>query len=213
MTDNTRPTHRHGVPNPDVLGFVSVRMAVAHRGDFAEANEAVARRLGRDVAFVDANGYDDEIVAAAVREDGRFAWLACRSKQVDRGDVDIEFRLHARDGDRTLIDWVPKTYNPFFGVKPSVLAWSGDELEFVYTEKHHTYRAVFGADGGTPRLERETDDAGDRRRGDAERRKLLIIKLMAVTAFVLFTILMISKSAKGPSDQSEGFPALSREKR
>ncbi|MDQ3439962.1 MAG: hypothetical protein M3478_06380, partial [Planctomycetota bacterium] len=84
----------------------------------------------------------------------RFAWLQCRSKDLD-GYVDVSFRLHARDGNRTLIDWEPKSYNAFFGVNPLVLQWTEQGgLIFIYSEKHHVYRATFDRDG-IIKLERE----------------------------------------------------------
>ena len=123
--------------------------------DFSASVKAVAERLGRSATFVDESGYHDEIVAAAVDATGeRFAWLQCRSK--DLGEyVDVSFRLNARDGERTLIDWEPKSYNPFFGVNPRVLEWTEQGgLVFVYSEKHHVYRATFDREGSTA-LERE----------------------------------------------------------
>jgi len=93
------PTHVHGLPNPDRVGFVPGHLLEHGRYDFEASAAAVAGRLGRPVTFVDAHGFHDEIVAGAVDADrDRVAWLQCRSKDVGGGTVDVSFVLHATAG-------------------------------------------------------------------------------------------------------------------
>jgi hypothetical protein len=143
------PTHVGGRPNPERLGFVSgnVLLHSAEIIDTPEPTLAIARRLGRAVSLVDADGYDDEIVAAAVDGAGnRFAWLQCRSKEIGHY-VDVSFRLHVEIEGRRVIDWEPVTYNPYFGVLPLRFEWLADLLVFRYREKHNVYEARIDRDG------------------------------------------------------------------
>ena len=142
------PTHVHGLPNPDRVGFVPGHLLEHGRYDFEASAAAVAGRLGRPVTFVDAHGFHDEIVAGAVDADrDRVAWLQCRSKDVGGGTVDVSFVLHATAGGKPLVEWTPKTYNPYFGINPLAFDWFGDDLVFIYSEKHYVYRAEFDAGG------------------------------------------------------------------
>jgi hypothetical protein len=141
------PTHIHGLPNPHRLGFVPGHLLRHGRYDFTATAAAVAARLGRPVTLVDELGFHDEIVAGALDAGGdRVAWLRCRSKK--RGQwVDIGFTLHATAGGKAFVEWTPRTYNPYFGINPLAFDWFGDDLVFIYSEKHHVYRAEFDAAG------------------------------------------------------------------
>jgi hypothetical protein len=142
------PTHVRGIPNADRLKFLPGHILEYGTYDWSASAEAVAARLGRPVARVDEGGFDDEIVAGAIDEaGGRVAWLQCRSKQSDGGFVDVSFRLHATVYGKPFVAWEPKSYNPFFGINPLALGWEGESLGFIYSEKHHVYRAVFDAAG------------------------------------------------------------------
>ena len=144
----TAATHVRGVPNPRRVGFLAGHVLRHGVYDFEASASGVAERLGRPVTFVDANGFHDEIVAGAVDpERGRVAWLQCRSKEETRGHVDVSFLLHATVEGRPLVEWSPKTYNPYFGINPLAFEWSGDGLVFSYSEKHYVYRAEFDAAG------------------------------------------------------------------
>jgi uncharacterized protein (TIGR02996 family) len=107
--------------------------------------EQVAAALGRPVRYVDAEGYERHIVAAAPGlRPGALAYVECRSQQREEY-LDIRYRLHVRDGGREAA-WELKTYNPYFGCDVRFLEWYGGAVLAIYREKHRTYVCRFGPD-------------------------------------------------------------------
>jgi uncharacterized protein (TIGR02996 family) len=115
-------------------------------GPDAGRAEQVAAALGRPVRYVDAEGYERHIVAAAPGpRPGPLAYVECRSQQ--REDyLDIRYRLHVRDGGGQEAAWELKTYNPYFGCDVRFLEWYGDAVLVIYREKRRTYVCRFGPD-------------------------------------------------------------------
>ncbi len=103
----------------------------------------VAGILGRKPFYIDADGYECEIFAAAVHPDGqRFVYMEMRAALIpsSRFDVDITAKIHyvAVDGTALAVDI--ETHNPFFGCYVAMLEWADDEgAIIVYHEKHHRY--------------------------------------------------------------------------
>ena len=162
------PSHCHGMPNPE-SGFIPLHALIHGEQELASTPDDIAKLLGRATVLFDANGYTDEIVAGAVGDNGsKVAWLQCRCKQL-RSHVDINFWLYARVDGEAHIEWVPKTYNPFFGINPVIFEWNEGRLRFCYTEKHRTYCALFDAAG---RLELTVEADGEFvSEAEAERRR------------------------------------------
>ena len=80
-----------GAPNP-ARGWIPVR---GWQGEHEEEDrsEEVAKLLGRDVCFVDDDGYQNDITAGVVdSRNDRTAYIECRSKDLDRyRDVPLPF--------------------------------------------------------------------------------------------------------------------------
>jgi uncharacterized protein (TIGR02996 family) len=107
--------------------------------------EQVANVLGRPVRYVDSEGYEREIVAAAI---GGLTHVAAyvESRSRRRGDVqDISYHLRIRGGEREAA-WVVESYNPYFGCNVGFLEWYGAVVLVIYREKHKTYVCRFGLD-------------------------------------------------------------------
>lgn len=116
--------------------------------DQAEPIRRAAELLGRKVSFTDAQGYECEIVGAAISDDDRrVAWVEGRSKQV-KDAVDIAYHLNARVAGKDVIRWEVATYNPYFGCEVGYMGWWGDEVLVVYREKHRTLVAAAPLSGG-----------------------------------------------------------------
>jgi uncharacterized protein (TIGR02996 family) len=108
--------------------------------------KVVAEVLGRPARYVDEEGYERDIVAAATSgQSDALAYVESRSQQ--RGDyLDIKFHLRARDGRGREAVWEVETYNPYFGCDVRFLEWYGNVVLVIYREKHRTYICRFGLD-------------------------------------------------------------------
>lgn len=149
------PTFVDGIPNPKRLGFISIGIASAPSAEnSAAAIEAVGQALQRPIRFVDEEGYENAVTAAAIHgTKGWMAWIEHTCKEID-GFYDVDFRLRAQDtAGRELIDWIVETYNPFFGCRVGYMAWHDDQIVVVYREKHDTYACSLGVDGSIERIE------------------------------------------------------------
>lgn len=126
----------------------------AGRGVYLVAGEDVdlgqidraAELLGREVRFVDEEGYEREIIGAAVDEEsGRVAFVECRARDVGSYiDIDISVHLGDRDDEQLLAPI--ESYNPYFGCDVRLLRWFGTVAVLIYREKHGTYVCAFGSD-------------------------------------------------------------------
>ncbi len=136
MSDD--PLYKGGFPNPDRLGFIPLRQSSGDEPDAKEIERA-AGILGRPVRETDAEGYECEIVGAAVGGGaGSIAYVASRAKKQGQY-VDIEFRLHLRAPGGTHNSWDVQTYNPYFGCDVRFFQWIGRHAILIYREKHRTY--------------------------------------------------------------------------
>jgi hypothetical protein len=108
--------------------------------------EEAARILGRAIRFVDEDGFEREIFAAAVCErSGLVAYVETKAKQLsDR--VDIKIHLHIREKGGREVVWEIVSYNPFFGCNVRFMEWFGDTILIIYREKHSTYVCRLGLD-------------------------------------------------------------------
>jgi hypothetical protein len=127
-----------GVPNPERVGFITLG-GFGHAPDFSQAIQDCCRALGRLPHFIDEDGYEHEVIAAALMpENERLGWVEYRSKDIN-GFVDIAFHLRARVRGKLVIEWEVETYNPYFGCQVEYLAWHGERIVVIYHEKHSTY--------------------------------------------------------------------------
>ena len=100
--------------------------------------------LHRDPYITDRDGYDCDILAAALHPDGsQLTYIEQRSKP-GPSSVDVTIKIHhvSNDGDNRSEDI--KSYNPFFGCNVRYLRWHGDSALLIYREKRHTYAATYG---------------------------------------------------------------------
>ncbi|MCA9692717.1 MAG: hypothetical protein KC636_24165 [Myxococcales bacterium] len=137
-----------GIPNPATLGFIPISMIGRPLTPAFPELPAVAERLGRAVRETDDDGFERELLAAAIHPDGvYYAWVESRCK-VNGTFVDIDFQIctagPAGEEYRRSIE----TYNPYFGCDVQHFAWHGDRLIAIYREKHRTYafRLSLGAE-------------------------------------------------------------------
>ena len=106
----------------------------------------IAELLNRPVSFVDNDGYEHDIIAGSVVNEGeKLAWVEEVSKN-DSGFVDVTFTLKGVINGKEIINWEVETYNPFFGCHVSWLKWYGDKVALLYEEKHCIIVAVLSED-------------------------------------------------------------------
>jgi uncharacterized protein (TIGR02996 family) len=108
--------------------------------------ELAAGVLGRPVQYVDQQGYERHIVAAATHGlTGALAYVERRSRQRWRY-LDIHFHLRVRDLSGAEAAWEVQSYNPYFGCDVRFLEWFGHVALVIYREKHRMYVGRFGLD-------------------------------------------------------------------
>ena len=143
MSDADR-VFQAGNPDPHRFG-ISIRASCGDPPDQG-AIQAVAAELGRKAFFVDQEGYECEIIAAAIHEpSGQIVYVETRAKE--KGSyVDISIKIHLRqpDGSERSVDI--ESYNPFFGCDVRFIQWVDDVALIVYREKHRTYACAFGSE-------------------------------------------------------------------
>lgn len=140
----------HGRANPEKFGWWSLRSSAGEPPDPQRIEDA-ARRLGRPVAYVDADGYECEIIGAAVGESGDVAYVESRAKDVgfhqhgfNQRNFDVAIRVHlATRSDRRESTDI-ESYNPFFGCDVRFFEWAGPSAVLIYREKHWTFACRFG---------------------------------------------------------------------
>jgi hypothetical protein len=139
MSHPDDPLFNAGRPNPALAGIPLRFDSSGAEPDAARIAEA-ARILARPVKYVDANGYDQEIIAAAIGPLGAIAYVACEAKELaEYVDVSFEFRLRGDFVDEVASEIA--SYNPYFGCDVRFLEWFGSTAVLIYREKHDTYIA------------------------------------------------------------------------
>jgi len=142
MSDEKRSLYSGGIPDPQRFGIAFYRSS--GKSPDAQRIAAVAVLLGRPERYLDDDGYECEIIAAAFVEDASlWAYVESRAKQVGQG-VDINFHLHIGDRLGHADVWQIESYNPYFGCDVRLLEWFGDTVLIIYREKHDTYICRFG---------------------------------------------------------------------
>jgi hypothetical protein len=144
-----RPDHAEG--ERTFGGFGLTPFGVGDGPSMSNAEESirtVSELLKSPVRHVDEIGYEHEITAGAVHPAIKaIASVHRKSKTLERGFVDIEFRLKAQVDGRSVIDWVVETYNPYFGCDVRYMAWHDRWIVMIYREKHHTYACSHSSTG------------------------------------------------------------------
>jgi hypothetical protein len=158
-----KPLFRKGNPNPERLGFIPLRSSSGTEPDPERVQEA-AGILGRQSCITDSDGYECELVAAAISVSGRVAYVESRAKDVGPhplGEfgrlIDISIRIHLVEKDGTNRSVDIESYNPFFGCEVRFFEWFGDTAVLIYREKHWTFACRFG-DIWPPRFVKIEDD-------------------------------------------------------
>jgi len=116
-------------------------------GDYPD-QEAIARaavRLNREPFFVDNEGYERELIAAAVHPDGiRIVYVESRARECGQF-VDIKITINYVDSNGGTSSIDIESYNPFFGCDVGFLRWVNDNVAvLIYTEKHWTFAYRIG---------------------------------------------------------------------
>jgi len=135
-----------GVVNPGKLGFTNLTTMAHSFGEFDVQIEECCKRLKRKKSFVNSNGYEVEMIAAAQKSDHIFSWIESKAKD-SNGTVDITFTLYLCENMKIVHSWNVETYNPYFGCDVSYMQWWGNEVITIYREKHDTYIASIGLSG------------------------------------------------------------------
>jgi hypothetical protein len=147
--DDAEYLFAHGRANPRKFGW-SIRSSAGEPPDPKQL-ETAAALLGCPVAFVDGNGYECEIIGAALHPSGDLAYVESRAKDVgfnrfgaNQRHIDISIRVHLRDrsGNHREVDI--ESYNPFFGCDVRFFSWIEDAAVLIYREKHWTFACRFG---------------------------------------------------------------------
>lgn len=138
-----------GNPNPDEFGQPLRSCA----GDAPNPMSIVkaAELLGRSPYYVDASGYECEIIAAAIRPSSAVAYVESRAKGAGFNrdglagrQIDVSIKIHFDDlaGGHQAVDI--ESYNPFFGCDVRFLKWYGRSALLIYCEKHWTFACEVG---------------------------------------------------------------------
>lgn len=90
--------------------------------------------------YIDADGYDQEIIAAAFGPSGEIAYVSCAAKEQSEY-VDVSFTFRLRDDSGREVSSQVASYNPYFGCDVFLLEWLGSTAILIYQEKHETYIA------------------------------------------------------------------------
>lgn len=136
---NDNPLYVGGFPNFDRLGFMPLRQSSAQEPYVGEIEKA-AGSIRQPVKYVDADGYEREIIAAAVEVGcGKIVYVECRAKELEHGFVDIDFHIHFRDEVGNDQAWSIESYNPYFGCEVGYIKWFEQSVVLIYREKHRTY--------------------------------------------------------------------------
>jgi hypothetical protein len=141
------PLYIRGTPNSNhnKIGFLS-EVAFAPSGQFGQAIENVAKSLHRPSTYKDKDGYEIEIISAAIHTEFNWkAWIESRQKNFGY-DVDIKFTLKIMKDEQITHTWMVETYNPYFGCRVGYMQWYGEYITTVYREKHNTYICSIGSD-------------------------------------------------------------------
>lgn len=137
MSDEDR-TFIGGRANPQKYGM-PLRLVSGGTPDPAMVLRAAAH-LNREPIYVDDEGYERELIAAAVSPDGmRIAFV--ESKARPRGEsVDITIKINYVDANGGTSSVDIESYNPFFGCDVGFLNWINEDVALlIYTEKHWTF--------------------------------------------------------------------------
>jgi hypothetical protein len=153
--DDAEPLFRRGIPNPEKLGFFSLRSSAGDEPDQDRLDEA-ARVLGRKLCFTDDKGYECELIGAAISQSQRLAYVESRAKD-NAGRIDISIRIHLVEADGRNQSVDIESYNPFFGCDIRFFEWIGDTVVLIYREKHWTFACRFG-DLWPPKFVKIEDD-------------------------------------------------------
>jgi hypothetical protein len=147
--DHSDRLFTHGLANPVKFGW-PLRSSAGEPPDPKRLEEA-AVILGRPVFFVDPDGYECEIIGAAIHSFGDIAYVESRAKDVgfnrygaNQGHIDISIRVHwvAKSGEKKSADI--ESYNPFFGCEVRFFEWIDGTAALIYREKHWTFVCRFG---------------------------------------------------------------------
>jgi len=129
------------------MAGIPLRFASSGSEPDARRIEGASRVLGRPVKYVDADGWEQEIIAAtAFNTAGELAYVSCASK--DQGNfVAVSFEFRVRDADGREISSEIESYNPYFGCDVHFMEWRDSSAVLVYREKHDTYAAACTSEG------------------------------------------------------------------
>ncbi len=123
-----------------------------------------ALALGRPVTLIDADGYECELIGAAIHVSGHVAFVETRSNDIGPNEfgsngrhIDIKIRIHLVDQGGRQQSADIESYNPFFGCDVRYFEWLGPTAVLIYREKHSTYACRFG-DSWPPRFVEIEDD-------------------------------------------------------
>lgn len=122
--------------------------------DFDAATRMLNRLSEAREIYIDDDGYEWRVLAQNIDEKmRRLAWAEWRFKQ-GRGEHEYHnYYLKRRDAAGKFSVWEIETYNPYFGCSAEYLGWAGDNLIFVYEDKHDTFVARMDPDGSVERIE------------------------------------------------------------
>jgi hypothetical protein len=135
-----------GRPNPAMAG-IPLRFASSGSEPDARLIEEASRVLGRPVKYVDADGWEHEIIAAtAFNSASEIAYVSCTSKEQDNL-VSVSFEFRVRDADGREVSSEIESYNPYFGCDVHFMEWREGWAVLVYREKHDTYAAACTSEG------------------------------------------------------------------
>lgn len=129
-----------GRANPRRFGW-PIRSSAGEPPNPERIGEA-AHLLGRPVFFIEADGYECEIIGAATNTSGDIAFVESRAKDVGHIDVSIRIHLVEKSGGHRSADI--ESYNPFFGCDVRFFEWIGRTAVLIYREKHWTFACRFG---------------------------------------------------------------------
>lgn len=113
----------------------------------------IRQALGRSNEFEMEDGYTVRVWGGAIHpEKNWIAWI----DYYDRNTPDwlyCNYYLRIRADNKQVFEWNVETYNPAFGAGTIYIKWHGDQLVYIYMEKHYLYGVTATLDRIVTRIE------------------------------------------------------------
>lgn len=115
----------------------------------------IADRLKRPIEYTNDDGFKIQICGGAIHPNKIWiTWIDYNEKtDPTAGWIDCAYYLRVKADDKQILEWNVETYNPFFGAITCYVDWHGDQIVYVYLEKHRLYGVTLTLAGDIYKVE------------------------------------------------------------